>query len=231
MNVIAGDATIEQLYNLALVWNVADFYDLRKEHLISLEGWKERAAERFLKSIDESRNVPFERVLYALGIRYVGEATAKSVAKHFGNIDNIASASVESLLQVDDVGQVIAESISEFFASDENLEVISRLKAAGLRFESDEAPKQLSDSLAGKTIVISGNFSVSRNDIKALIDAHGGKNSGSVSGKTSFLLAGEKAGPEKLKKAESLGVKVIDETEFRRMIGVTKEETQEATLF
>jgi DNA ligase (NAD+) len=231
MNVIAGDATIEQLYNLALVWNVADFYDLRKEHLISLEGWKERAAERFLKSIDESRNVPFERVLYALGIRYVGEATAKSVAKHFGNIDNIASASVESLLQVDDVGQVIAESISEFFASDENLEVISRLKAAGLRFESDEAPKQLSDSLAGKTIVISGNFSVSRNDIKALKDAHGGKNSGSVSGKTSFLLAGEKAGPEKLKKAESLGVKVIDETEFRRMIGVTKEETQEATLF
>ena len=231
MNVIAGDATIEQLYNLALVWNVADFYDLRKDHLVSLEGWKDRAAERFLKSIDESRKVPFERVLYALGIRYVGEATAKSVAGHFGNIDAIMSASVDSLLQVDDVGQVIAESIHDFFASEENLEVIARLKAAGLRFEMDEAPEALSDTLAGKTIVISGNFSVSRDDIKALISAHGGKNSGSVSGKTTFLLAGEKAGPEKLKKAESLGVKVIDETEFRRIIGEAATETEEATLF
>ena len=161
----------------------------------------------------------------------VGEATAKSVARHFGNIDSIKSASVESLLQVDDVGQVIAESIHDFFASEENLEVIARLKAAGLRFEMDEAPEALSDTLAGKTIVISGNFSVSRDDIKALISAHGGKNSGSVSGKTTFLLAGEKAGPEKLKKAESLGVKVIDETEFRRIIGEAATETEEATLF
>lgn len=231
MNVIAGDATIEQLYNLSLVWNPADFYDLRKEHLMSLEGWKDRSAERFLKSIDDSRAVPFERVLYALGIRYVGEATAKSVARHFGNIDAVASASVDELLKVDDVGLVIAESIHAFFNDADNREVISRLKAAGLRFEAEQAPQPMSDSLAGKTIVISGNFSVSRDDIKALIAAHGGKNSGSVSGKTSYLLAGEKAGPEKLKKADALGVKVIDEAEFRKMIEEPFPTAGEGTLF
>ena len=127
MNVIAGDATIEQLFNRALVWNVADFYELRKEHLLTLEGWKERSAERFLGSLEESRKTPFERVLYALGIRYVGEATAKGVAAHFGNIDAIASASMDDLLKVDDVGQVIAESIYEYFRDEANMEVISRL--------------------------------------------------------------------------------------------------------
>ena len=219
MNVIAGDATIEQLYNLSLVWNVADFYELTKEHLMSMEGWKDRAAERFLNSIAESKKVPFERVLYALGIRYVGEATAKSIAKAFGNIDAIGAASVEDLLKVDDVGQVIAESVHEFFASEDNLETVRRLKAAGLRFEVEESSKAISDILLGKTIVVSGNFSVSRDDIKALIAAHGGKSSGSVSGKTTYLLAGEKSGPEKLKKAESLGVKVISEAKFREIIG------------
>lgn len=219
MNVIAGDATIEQLYNLSLVWNVADFYELTKEHLMSMEGWKDRAAERFLNSIAESKKVPFERVLYALGIRYVGEATAKSIAKAFGNIDAIGAASVEDLLKVDDVGQVIAESVHEFFASEDNLETVRRLKAAGLRFEAEESSKTISDILLGKTIVVSGNFSVSRDDIKALIAAHGGKSSGSVSGKTTYLLAGEKSGPEKMKKAESLGVKVISEAQFREIIG------------
>jgi DNA ligase (NAD+) len=219
MNVIAGDATIEQLYNLSLVWNVADFYELTKEHLMSMEGWKDRAAERFLNSIAESKKVPFERVLYALGIRYVGEATAKSIAKAFGNIDAIGAASVEDLLKVDDVGQVIAESVHEFFASEDNLETVRRLKAAGLRFEVEESSKTISDILLGKTIVVSGNFSVSRDDIKALIAAHGGKSSGSVSGKTTYLLAGEKSGPEKMKKAESLGVKVISEAQFREIIG------------
>jgi DNA ligase (NAD+) len=219
MNVIAGDATIEQLYNLSLVWNVADFYELTKEHLMSMEGWKDRAAERFLNSISESKKVPFERVLYALGIRYVGEATAKSIAKAFGNIDAIGAASVEDLLKVDDVGQVIAESVHEFFASEDNLETVRRLKAAGLRFEVEESSKTISDILLGKTIVVSGNFSVSRDDIKALIAAHGGKSSGSVSGKTTYLLAGEKSGPEKMKKAESLGVKVISEAQFREIIG------------
>ena len=219
MNVIAGDATVEQLYNKALVWNIADFYELTKDHLLTLEGWKEKSAERFLSSLQESRKVPFERVLYALGIRYVGETTAKSVAKHFGNIDAIAAASMDDLLNVDDVGQVIAESISAYFADEVNKEIIARLKAAGLKFEIDAPAQKLSESLEGKTIVISGNFSISRDEMKALIAAHGGKNSGSISGKTAYLLAGEKPGPEKLKKAESLGVAVIDEARFRELIG------------
>ena len=218
MNVIAGDATIDQLYNKALVWNPADFYELEKEHLLMLEGWKERSANRFLKSLNDSRKVPFERVLYALGIRYVGETTAKALARHFGNIDRIAEAGINDLLAADDIGGVIAESIYAFFRDEANIETIDRLKKAGLKFEVSDAPKKLSSSLEGKTIVISGNFSVSRDDIKALISAHGGKNSGSVSGKTSYLLAGEKPGPEKIKKAESLGVEIIDEQAFREMI-------------
>lgn len=218
MNVIAGEATIEQLYNKALVWNAADFYDLTKEHLLTLEGWKERSADRFLKSLEESRKVPFERVLYALGIRYVGETTAKSVARAFGNIDAIRKATVEDLLKTDDIGLVIAESIYDFFRDGMNLDTVERLKAAGLKFETEEGPARLSEKLTGKTIVISGNFSISRDEMKALIIAHGGKNSGSVSGKTAFLLAGEKPGPEKIKKAESLGVEIISEEEFRRVI-------------
>ena len=232
MNVIAGDATVEQMYNQSLVWNVADFYELRKEHLLMLEGGKDRAAERFLKSIEESRKVPFERVLYALGIRHVGESTAKSVARHFGNIDAIAAASVEDLLKVDDVGQVIAESIHDFFAFEDNKVIVARLKDAGLRFETEENLKAESDVLSGMTIVVSGNFSVSRDEIKGLIAVHGGKSSGSISGKTTYLLAGEKAGPEKLKKAEALGVKVIGENEFRNMIGETSTPVvEEGTLF
>ena len=218
MNVIAGDATVEQLFNKALVWNVADFYELTKDHLQTLEGWKEKSADRFLKSIQESKKVTFDRVLYALGIRYVGETTARSIAKHFGNIDAISQASLEDLLNVDDVGQVIAESIYEFFRDESNIEIINRLKAAGLQFEMGQMQEKLSSELEGKIIVISGNFSISRDDMKALIAAHGGKNSGSISGKTTYLLAGEKAGPEKLKKAESLGVAVISEEEFMNMI-------------
>lgn len=218
MNVIAGDATVDQLYNKALVWNVADFYELTKEHLLTLEGWKERSAERFLKSLDESRKVPFERVLYALGIRYVGETTAKSLAKHFGSIDSLAKASIEELLATDDIGQVIAESVYDFLREDSNIDTIERLKAAGLKFEADAAQQKLSGKLDGKTIVISGNFSVSRDEIKSLIIAHGGKSSGSISSKTTYLLAGEKPGPEKIRKAESLGVERIDEQKFREII-------------
>lgn len=232
MNIIAGDATVEQLYNKALVWNIADFYELTKEHLLTLDGWKERSAERFLKSIEESKTVPFERVLYALGIRYVGETTAKSIARHFGNIDKIANATLETLLEVDDVGDVIAESIVEYFQDETNIEIINRLKTAGLRFEAEEAKKAISETLKGKTIVISGNFSISRDEMKALIAAHGGKNSGSISGKTAYLLAGEKPGPEKIKKAEALGVEIIDETYFRNLIGDDiNNEPDELTLF
>ena len=241
MNVIAGDATIEQLYNKALVWNIADFYELTREHLLTLDGWKEKSAERFLKSLKESRSVPFERVVYALGIRHVGETTAKSLARYFKNIDALSQADTETLLGVDDIGDIIAESVYSYFRNPDNLEVIARLRNAGLRFELGEQKENLSASLQGTTIVISGNFSISRESMKELIALHGGKNSGSISGKTSFLLAGEKAGPEKLKKAESLGVKVISEAEFMEMIGTShlapavsqaKEETlTELTLF
>ena len=218
MNVIAGDATIEQLYNKGLVWNPADFYELEKEHLLGLDGWKDRAAERFLKSLEESKKTPFEKVLFALGIRHVGETTAKSMARHFKNIDAMATATREDLLAVDDIGEVIADSVLAYFADGVNTDTIDRLKAAGLRFAVEKEAEALSETLKGMTIVISGNFSISRDQMKALIVAHGGKNSGSVSGKTAFLLAGEKAGPEKLKKAESLGVRVITEKEFMEEI-------------
>lgn len=235
MNVIAGDATIEQLFNKALVWNVADFYELEKDHLLTLDGWKERSAERFLSSLEESKKTPFERVLYALGIRYVGEATARSVARHFGNIDAIASATVERLLEVEDVGQVIAESIYEFFHDETNLETIERLKQHALKFEADDAPKKLSAALDGMTIVISGNFSISRDEMKALIAAHGGKNSSSISKKTRYLLAGDKPGPEKIKKAEAAGVDIISEKDLMSMLSIDTQQTdtedKEPTLF
>jgi DNA ligase (NAD+) len=154
-----------------------------------------------------------------LGIRYVGESTARSVARNFGNIDKIAEASMEDLLSVDDVGQVIAESIYEFFHDEANLETLERLKAAGLQFKVEEGPEALSETLKGKTVVVSGNFSISRDAMKALIAAHGGKCSGSISGKTTYLLAGEKSGPEKMKKAESLGVEVINEEKLYEIIG------------
>ncbi|MBR5834559.1 MAG: NAD-dependent DNA ligase LigA [Bacteroidales bacterium] len=235
MNVIAGEATVDQLFNKALVWNAADFYELKKEHLLTLEGWKERSADRFLKSIEESKKTTFDHVLYALGIRYVGEATAKSLAGHFGNIDTIAASTIEDLLKVDDVGQVIAESIYDYFHDETNLEIIARLKESGLHFQMDEVQEKISSALEGMTIVISGNYSISRDEMKSLITAHGGKNSGSISKKTTYLLAGEKAGPEKLKKAEALGVKVIGEKELMEMLDITvttedKEET-EPTLF
>ena len=218
MNVLAGDATVDQLYNLDLVRTPADFYDLRASQLVMLEGWKERSAQRFLDSLRESRNVPFERVLFAIGIRYVGETTARDIARHFGDIDTLAQATKEDLVAVPDVGEVVAESVYRYFRDERHLVEIQRLRAAGLQMAVQRQGENASDALAGQTVVISGNFSVSRDEIKALIEAHGGKNSGSVSGKTSFLLAGSKPGPEKIKKAESLGVKILDEEAFRKLL-------------
>lgn len=217
MNVLAGDATIEQMYNLGLVRTPADFYSLTKGQLLMLDGWKEKSAQRFLSSLEASRKVTFDHVLFALGIRYVGETTAKEIARHFGDIDAVAAATRERLLEVQDVGEVIADSVYEYFRDRKHLEDIDRLKAAGIRFLMENGAAA-SDALAGMTIVISGNFSVSRDEMKRLIEANGGRNSSSVSGKTSYLLAGSKPGPEKMKKAEELGVKVIGENEFRAMI-------------
>lgn len=218
MNVIAGDATVDQLYNLGLVRTPADFYDLKKSDLLHLEGWKERSAQRFLDSLKNSLKVSFDHVLFALGIRYVGESTAKEIAQHFGNIDNIEKADVTQLLEVQDVGEVIAESIYNFFQDEKHRLEIQRLKADGLKMSMEAPAQNLSAALTGKTIVISGNFSISRDEMKELIALHGGKNSGSLSGKTSYLLAGSKPGPEKMKKAEQLGIPVINEEEFRSML-------------
>lgn len=231
MNVLAGEATVDQMYSLGLVRTPADFYSLTLGRLLMLDGWKERSARRFLKSLEDSRNVTFDRVLFALGIRYVGETTAKEIARHFGNIDAVAAATKEQLLEVQDVGEVIADSVYEYFRDSRHLSDIERLKAAGIRL-SLEAVSASSDALAGKTIVISGNFSVSRDEMKRLIESNGGKNSSSLSGKTSYLLAGSKPGPEKMKKAAELGVKVIGEGEFRNMLpsGISREAEEAESL-
>ena len=218
MNVLAGDATVDQLYNLNLVRTPADFYDLGESQLLLLDGWKERSAQRFLQSLRESRNVPFERVLFAIGIRYVGETTERDIARHFGDIDTLMQASKEDLIAIPDVGEVVAESVYGYFRDERHLREIERLKAAGLQMAVEKKAENASDALAGKIIVISGNFSVSRDEMKALIEANGGKNSGSVSGKTSFLLAGSKPGPEKVKKAESLCIPILDEEAFRKLL-------------
>ena len=233
MNVIAGEATVDQMFNLGLVRTPADLYDLSLRQLMLLEGWKEKSAARFLDSLKESSRVEFERVLFALGIRFVGETTARELARHFGDIDSLKAATREQLLEVQDVGEVIADSIIDYFSSPSHLEEIERLKAHGLQFSVEAQKDKLSDSLEGKTIVISGNFSVSRDDMKELITLHGGRNSGSVSAKTSFLLAGSKPGPEKLRKCEQLGVPVLSEEAFRALLPDAPQERPdyEPTLF
>ena len=220
MDILAGDATVEALYDKGWIHALPDLYALTREQLISLEGWQEKSADNFLASLEASKSVPFERVLYALGIRHVGEQTAKVLARHFGSIDALAQATRDDLVQIEDIGDTVADSILDYFASDAGRDTVSRLREAGLQMAvSAESRQQLSNVLDGKTIVVSGNFSIAREAVKALIEAHGGKNAGSVSGKTSYLLAGEKAGPEKLRKAEKLGIPVISETEFHHLIG------------
>ena len=218
MDILAGEATIDQLFERGWIRELPDLYKITKEQLLTLEGWQERSCDNFLGSIAESRAVPFERVLYALGIRHIGETNAKMLASHFGTIDALMDASREDLLQIADIGEVMADSLLEYFGSLEGMRAVEGLRDAGLQMEK-AAGEKLSNRLEGKTIVVSGNFSVSREALKALIEAHGGRNSGSVSGKTSYLLAGEKSGPEKLKKAEKLGVPVIGEDEFNAIIG------------
>lgn len=218
MNIIAGEATVEQMYDKGMVLTPADFYELDKWKLMQLDGWKDRSAERFLASLEESRKVPFNRVLFALGIRYVGETTAKEIADHFGKIENVAAADINQLLEVKDIGKVIAESVFAYFRVEKHLMEIQRLRSAGLQMSQANKSQSLSDVLSGKTIVISGNFSISRDEVKSLIELNGGKNSGSISKKTNFLLAGLKPGPEKIKKANELGVEIIGEDDFMKMI-------------
>ncbi len=233
MNILAGDATIEQMYNLGLVRTPADLYSLDMRKLLMLDGWKEKSAKRFLDSLRTSLDVPFERVLFALGIRYVGETTAKELARHFGTIDALAEASMEQLLEVRDVGDVIARSVFDYLRDEKHINEIHRLKSAGLKFSVEEKGNS-SDVLSGMTIVVSGNFNIPRDEMKHLIEANGGKNSSSVSSKTSFLLAGTKPGPEKIKKAGELGIRIVSEDEFMAMLpskATVQPDIQEPTLF
>lgn len=236
MNILAGDATIDQFYAAGLVHTPADLYQLSIYQLLSLEGWQEKSAQRFLDSLAASREVPFERVLFALGIRFVGESTARDIARHFGSLDSIAAASREQLLEVEEVGDVIAGSVYDYMHDEAQLMEIARLRDAGLKFSTEGKAEAASDALEGKTIVISGNFSISRDAMKELIMSHGGKCAGSVSGSTSFLLAGGKPGPEKLRKCEQLGIPVLSEEAFRALLpeserAVLKVEPEELSLF
>ena len=236
MNILAGEATVNQLFNLGFVKTPADLFDLNKYQLMSQEGWQEKSAQKFRESLENSRKVGFERVLYALGIRYVGESTAKELAVRFKDIDTLATATKEQLLEVPDIGDVIAESVVEYFKDEKHLVEIQRLKSFGLKFSIEGEKTQSSDALDGKTIVISGNFSISRDEMKAIIEENGGKNSSSISSKTSFLLAGTKPGPEKIRKAEELGIMILSEESFFEMLPQKKVAekdlfTEEPTLF
>jgi DNA ligase (NAD+) len=217
-----GSETIALLYEKGLLHSIADIYDLRQEELAAQERLGEKSAQNILQAIEASKQVPWARVLFALGIRMVGETTAKKIAKRFRSIDALQWASKEELTGIEDVGEQIAENIVGYFADIRNLEIITRLQAAGVQLEAvsdQQSAISLPQVLEGKTIVISGTFSEhSRDEYKQMIEDYGGKNSGSVSKKTDFILAGENMGPAKLDKARELGVKLVSEEEFLAMI-------------
>ena len=217
-----GSETIDLLYSQGLLKNIADIYALTQEDIAKQERMGEKSAQNMLAGIETSKQVPWARVLFALGIRMVGETTAKKIAKRFSSVDQLQWATAEQLTSIDDVGEQIAKNVIAYFNDLNNLEIINRLQEAGVQMESLEEEQTLqSDILQGKSIVVSGVFSHhSRDEYKTMIEAHGGKNVGSVSKKTSFILAGENMGPEKRKKAESLGVEILTEEEFLKLIGV-----------
>jgi DNA ligase (NAD+) len=224
MDIGAAEATIDLLYKKDLVKDVADLYSLTTDQLVNLERFAEKSASNLISSIEESRNVPFERVLFALGIRFVGETVAKKLARHFRSLDNLASASLENLLSVDEVGDRIAGSIIEYFKNPIHTDIIERLKKAGLKFDlSDSDSRPAGDNLKNLTFVISGTFQEhSRDELKELITGHGGKNTSSVTSSTNYLLAGDNAGPAKLEKARNLKIPVISEEDFINMISKPK---------
>lgn len=215
-----GEETVDLLFDEGLVKTIADIYTLTEEKLSNLERWGEKSARNLIRAIEKSKEVPFERVLFALGIRYVGETTARKLARRFRNIDNLMQADIEELKKTEEVGDVIARSIKDFFMDPRNIEIIRRLKKAGLRFSlSEESVPVQSNKLVGKTFVVSGVFSkFSREGLKHAIEANGGKVTSSVSGNTDYIVAGENMGPAKLEKAQKLGVKIISEDDFLKMI-------------
>ncbi|RLD63222.1 MAG: DNA ligase (NAD(+)) LigA [Bacteroidetes bacterium] len=215
-----GQETIDLLFKNNLINNVADLYDLTIEQIIPLERMGQKSASNIIKSIEESKNVPFQKVIYALGIRFVGETVAKTLAKNFNSIDAIENSNLEQLIAVDEIGEKIAESIITFFKNENNRNLVERLKNKGLQFEiSEEEQNKSSDKLAGLSIIISGSFkNHSRDELKLLIEENGGKNVSSISKNTNYLLAGDKIGPSKLAKVEKLGIPIISEDDFIEMI-------------
>lgn len=215
-----GPETVDLFYQEGMIGNAADLYNLREQDIARLERFGEKSAQNIMAGLEASRQVSFERVLFALGIRFVGETVAKKLARSIKNIDTLMSASKEELMAIDEIGEKIAESIIHFFSSEKNRELVARLKAAGLKMEMEaEETAAVSNILEGQSIVISGVFAVhSRDEYKDIIEKHGGKNVGSISKKTSFILAGENMGPSKLEKAQKLGIKIMDEKEFLELI-------------
>ncbi|MGM1056973.1 MAG: NAD-dependent DNA ligase LigA [Bacteroidota bacterium] len=216
-----GGETVALLVNAGLIHNYADLYTLKKEDILPLERMAEKSAENLIQGIEKSKEIPFPRVLFGLGIRYVGETVAKKLARHYKNIDALSEALEEDLINVDEIGERIAQSVTDFFASEENQEMIRRLKEYGVNMEiSAEKLANQTDKLQGESFVISGVFeSVSRDQLKKMIEDNGGKVSSSISSKTSYLIAGENMGPSKLAKAEKLGTKILSEEEFLEMLG------------
>jgi len=232
-----GEETVELLYENGLVHDISDLYDLRAEQLAPLPRLGEKSAENIVRSVRASLGVPFQRVLFGLGIRFVGETTAKYLADHFRSLDAVMHASREELVEADEVGGKIADAILDYFADSENLRIIGRLRDAGLQFEAEERALA-SEALAGKSFVISGKFADhSRDELKELIELHGGRNLAAVSASVDFIVAGENMGPAKLKKAGKLGVRIISEQEFIAMLGGdassqgAAEKAEQGTLF
>lgn len=220
MNINMGPETVEDLYRAGYVRNVADLYTLRTVDLLRLERWAEKSAQNLMDSLEASKQVPFERVLYGLGIRYVGETVAKRLAYAYGSMEHLEQASLESLIQTDEIGERIAQSVIDFFADERNRNMIDQLKEYGLQMAlQEDAPATRSEKLNGLAFVISGTFTRhSRDEYKAMIEQNGGKNTGSISGKTDYLLAGANMGPAKLAKAEKMGIKIINEEEFLNIL-------------
>lgn len=214
-----GPETVDDFYRHGLVRNVADLYDIEVQQ-INGDGSRQKSAEKIVNGIEASKQVPFERVVFALGIRFVGETTARLLARHFKTIDALAAASLQDLLEVEGVGEVIAKSVMTYFRNPVTMQIVERLRGYGLQMAlSEEQMSSATDKLAGKSIVISGVFAHhSRDEYKQMIEQNGGKNVGSISGKTSFILAGENMGPAKLQKAEKLGIQIVDEETFLKMI-------------
>jgi len=220
MYINIGSETVNQFYNAGLIKNAADLYKLKAGDILRLDRWAEKSANNFIESVRESLSVPYERTLYALGIRYVGETVAKRLAHAFHSIDDLISAAFEQLITVGEIGEVIARSVIEYFSNETNRLLVERLKNYGVQFTlSEDKLAEKSNKLNGQTFVISGTFALnSRDEYKDLIEKNNGKNTGSVSAKTDYILAGENMGPAKLEKAQKLGIKIISEVEFLKML-------------